>query len=171
MTEIKMVLQVNKKNEVFLLNQKKYIDQYLRQLKKDNINPDGQQLIVSNISINSKTGETNRKVEFDNSTAEHLDLSEVNTTTAWEMDSMFESAKAKTIDISGFDTSKVKTMIQMFNNAEVDTVIFGDKFSSSSLLDIEGMFDGKKIITLKFPEGTTIPKWMKNYYEMNYVYY
>ena len=41
----------------------KYIDQYLCQLKEDNINPDGQQLIVSNISINFKTGETHRKVE------------------------------------------------------------------------------------------------------------
>ena len=41
----------------------KYINQYLHQLKKDNINPDGQQVIVSSISINSKTGETTRKLE------------------------------------------------------------------------------------------------------------
>ena len=124
---------------------------------------------VSKVISNNTVGSMN--LMFDNSTAEHLDLSEVTTTTAWGMDSMFESAEAKTIDISGFDTSKVKTMIQMFNNAKVDTVIFGNKFSSASLLDFEGMFDGKKKITLKFPQGTTIPKWMKNYYEMNYVYY
>lgn len=124
---------------------------------------------VSKVISNNIVG--SMSLMFYNSTAEYLDLSEFNTTTAWEMDSMFESAEAKTIDISGFDTSKVKTMIQMFNNAKADTVIFGNKFSSTSLLDFEGMFDGKKTITLKFPEGTTIPKWMKNYYEMNYVYY
>lgn len=39
------------------MKSRKYIDEYLSQLKKDNINPDGQQLIVSNVSVNAKTGD------------------------------------------------------------------------------------------------------------------
>ena len=46
------------------MKSRKYIDEYLSQLKKDNINPDGQQLIVSNVSVNAKTGEDTIKVEL-----------------------------------------------------------------------------------------------------------
>lgn len=46
------------------MKSRKYIDEYLSQLKKDNINPDGQQLIVSNVSVNTKTGEDTIKVEL-----------------------------------------------------------------------------------------------------------
>lgn len=59
---------------------------------------------------------------FEDSTAESLDLSELNTSGVLYMANMFRNSKATTIDLSNFDTTKVTTMVNMFRGSYATTL-------------------------------------------------
>lgn len=59
---------------------------------------------------------------FEDSTAESLDLSELDTSGVTNMANMFRNSKATTIDLSNFDTTKVTTMVRMFERSEATTL-------------------------------------------------
>lgn len=72
------------------------------------------------VSTNPRVEDTNSM--FDQSTAQHLDLSGMDTSNVWNMHSMFKNSDAKTIDLSGFNTQKVKSFGYMFYKAKVEAL-------------------------------------------------
>lgn len=83
---------------------------------------------------------------FENSTAESLDLSELNTSGVLYMSTMFKNSAATTIDMSNFDTSNVTTMYEMFRFSNA-TVLDLSSFDLSKLTGTTNMLSSAKATT------------------------
>jgi surface protein len=78
---------------------------------------------------------------FEDSTAESLDLSGLNTSGVTNMRGMFKNSAATTLDLSNFDTSNVTTMREMFS------------FSNATVLDLSSFDLSKVTVTISMLSG------------------
>lgn len=69
----------------------------------------------------------------------------MNTKTCTSMESMFEKCECKELDLSRFDTSKVETMRNMFNNCKAKQITFSTSFDTSMVSNMASMFRGCKL--------------------------
>ena len=91
---------------------------------------------------------TNMSYMFFGSKATTLDLSSFDTSKVTNMYWMFCNSVATTIDLSSFDTSNVTIMSRMFGNSGATEIKGLNKFNTSKVTDMYGMFKGSVITTL-----------------------
>jgi surface protein len=84
---------------------------------------------------------------FEDSTAESLDLSELNTSGVTNMANMFKNSAATTIDVSNFDTTNVTTMKGMFEGSHATTLDLSN-FDTTNVTTMVNMFRGSHATTL-----------------------
>ena len=77
-----------------------------------------------------------------------LDLSSFDTSKVTDMRSMFGLAAVEKVDVSNFDTLNVTTMGGMFGSSFIQEIIFGDKFNTSKVTNMNTMFRAVKAETL-----------------------
>lgn len=61
------------------------------------------------------------------------------------MDEMFALCGAKTYNLTNFNTLNVNSMVAMFRSSKAETIIFGDTFNTSNVLDMTQMFADVKV--------------------------
>lgn len=110
----------------------------------------------SNVRVVESTNPnvTDMSYMFENSTAKHLDLSQLDTSGVEEMDYMFYVSSADTIDLSNFDTSNVTTMESMFalsTTPELDL----RSFDTSNVVNMNAMFNFTGVSTLDLSNFNT----------------
>ena len=77
-----------------------------------------------------------------------IDLSNFDTSSVTSLASMFEGSGFKTLDLSSFNTRNVVNTKFMFSySRKLESIIFGDKFTTKNVLDMQSMFRG--LISLK----------------------
>ena len=64
------------------------------------------------------------------------------------MQFMFSGSAATSLDISSFDTSNVENMMAMFESSQATTIIFGDKWNTSYVREMNKMFSNCNITSL-----------------------
>ena len=82
---------------------------------------------------------------FLNSQATTLDLSSFNTSKVTNMSGMFARTNATSLDLSSFNTSKVTNMLAMFEGSKATEIKGLNKFDTSNVKYMGGMFANTKV--------------------------
>ena len=88
---------------------------------------------------------TNMFGMFGNSQATTLDLSSFNTSKVTNMSGMFARTNATSLDLSSFNTSKVTNMLAMFEGSKATEIKGLNKFDTSNVKYMGGMFANTKV--------------------------
>ncbi len=88
---------------------------------------------------------TNMLGMFVNSQATTLDLSSFNTSKVTNMSGMFARTNATSLDLSSFNTSKVTNMLAMFEGSKATEIKGLNKFDTSNVKYMGGMFANTKV--------------------------
>ena len=83
-----------------------------------------------------------------NQATEIKGLNKFNTSKVTDMSSMFTSSNVTTLDLSSFDTSNVKNMDIMFSSCQAVEIKGLNKFNTSRVINMSGMFNKSNVTTL-----------------------
>jgi len=101
---------------------------------------------------------------FSGSQARNLDLSSFDTSNVVQMGGMFALTKATTLDLSSFDTSNVTDMQSMFYNSEATSIDLSS-FDTSNVTDMQSMFYNAKTTTLDLSSFDTSKAYVNSMFD------